>query len=378
VIFVIEFKVGERHIKTKDYNQVWDYALDLKNFHRASHLASIIPILVATETTAGCGALREPAPDGVYPPMTCNGVGLSSAIHEGLITVSNPPLDGMAWSQAAYQPTPTIIEAAQALYSNHSVEAIAASEAGENLTWRAYISPHLTDSEYDAEHALEHLGTRAQVVAEESLHLAVSMRSFRAEHVSRFIKAVLDLDEATAKTLLHQTLPRYPIALTRNLERAKEWIRSHARGSERYGLVASSGAQRLKPHAVDIRVNVDPVHWFLSERDDTRSSFYLEDAATEFQVQGLELDWACVLWDADFRFASDHWTGHEFRSSVWQNIRKEDRHAYLRNAYRVLLTRARQGMVICIPPGHSTDATRRPEYYDRTFEYLSGLGVPVI
>ena len=155
-------------------------------------------------------------------------------------------------------------------------------------------------------------------------------------------------------------------------------MRQKARGSERFGLVASSGAQRLKPHAVDIRVEVNPVHWFLNDRDDTRSSYYLEDAATEFQVQGLELDWACVTWDADLRSGASSWSHHSFRGSKWQSVSKEENQHYLRNAYRVLLTRARQGMAICVPPGHPTDHTRRPEFYDPTFNYLAGLGIPVI
>ena len=226
--------------------------------------------------------------------------------------------------------------------------------------WSAYISPSLTDSEYDAGHALQSLGTKATVVTDESLHLSVSMRSFRAEHVSRFVKAVLDRETSEARDLLTKISPRYPIALTRDMNRAKSWIRDRARGSERFGLVASSGAQRLKVHAVDVRVEVDPVHWFLNDRDDTRSSFYMEDAATEFQVQGLELDWVCVAWDADFRFATTDWTFHSFVSSRWNVMRKADRRSYLRNAYRVLLTRARQGMVIFVPPGNSADPTRAP------------------
>ncbi len=149
---------------------------------------------------------------------------------------------------------------------------------------------------------------------------------------------------------------------------------AHARGSERFGLVASSGAQRLKPHAVDVRVEVDPVHWFLNDRDDTRSSFYLEDAATEFQVQGLELDWVCVTWDADFRYAQTDWSYHSFVASRWHAMKKADRRNYLRNAYRVLLTRARQGMVIFVPHGNSEDATRVPQFYDATFEVLEGSG----
>ena len=168
---------------------------------------------------------------------------------------------------------------------------------------------------------------------------------------------------------------RYPIAVTRDLTRAKEWIRSRARGSERYGLVASSQAQRLKPHAIDIRVDIDPIHWFLSDRTDTRSSYYLEDAATEFQVQGLELDWMCVTWDADLRFQESSWRYHSFRGNAWTTIRDDQRKRYLLNAYRVLLTRARQGMVIFVPPGDSTDPTRLPIFYDETFAYLKVLGL---
>jgi hypothetical protein len=244
--------------------------------------------------------------------------------------------------------------------------------------WRAYISPNLTDSEYDAGHALQSLGTGAVVVTDDNLHLSVSMRSFRAEHVSRFVKAVLDREVADARDLLRKISSRYPIVVTRDLNRARAWIREHARGSERFGLVASSGAQRLKPHAIDVRLEVDPVHYFLNDRDDTRSSFYLEDAATEFQVQGLELDWVIVNWDADFRFAGTNWTCHSFVASQWQTMKKSERQSYLKNSYRVLLTRARQGMAIFVPPGDSADHTRPPAFYDGTFDYLRSVGIAVL
>ena len=503
-VFVIEFKVGERHVHPADFNQAWDYALDLKNFHLGSHTAPIFPILVPTECDDSEPKLPNPADDLVSPPMTCNALALGQALGLCLARVTGATLDPIAWAHAPYQPTPTIIEAAQALYAHHSVDSISRHDAGaRNLGitsnrveeiielarrngrkaivfvtgvpgagktlvglnvatkkrgdtpthavflsgndplvkvlrealardemarlrakndrtrkgvvqqkikafiqnvhyfrdaglnqegppsdrvvifdeaqrawnremtadfmrrkkgrpgftqsepefllsyldrhvdwaavvclvgggqeinrgeagisawldavstqftgWSAYISPNLTDNEYDAGHALESLGTKATVVLDESLHLSVSMRSFRAEHVSRFVKAVLDRDTSQARDLLTKITPRYPMALTRDINRAKSWIRTRARGTERFGLVASSGAQRLKVHALDVRVEVDPVHWFLNERDDTRSSFYMEDAATEFQVQGLELDWACVAWDADFRFAMTDW-----------------------------------------------------------------------
>ena len=171
---------------------------------------------------------------------------------------------------------------------------------------------------------------------------------------------------------------RYPIAVTRDLNLAKQWVRAHARGTERFGMVASSKAQRLKPHAIDIRVDIDPVHWFLNDKEDTRSSYYLEDAATEFQVQGLELDWTCVTWDGDFRFNDSGWSYHDFRGTKWQSIKNLDNQIYLRNAYRVLLTRARQGMVIFVPPGAPADPTRSSAYYDSTFNYLTDLGIPVL
>jgi hypothetical protein len=241
--------------------------------------------------------------------------------------------------------------------------------------WQVFVSPNLTDSEYAAQLALERLGSVVSVVWDERLHLATSLRSFRSEKVSAFVKAVLDGDTKSAQVLLGEIGSRYPIAVTRDLTRAKSWIRARARGSERYGLVASSQAQRLKPHAIDVRVNVDPVQWFLNDRHDTRSSYYLEDAATEFQVQGLELDWVCMTWDADLRRQGESWRFHSFRGDAWATMHKEDRKRYLLNAYRVLLTRARQGMVIFVPPGDESDPTRVPAFYDDTYEYLARLGV---
>ena len=576
VIFVIEFKVGETDYKRDHLNQVWDYALDLKNFHQASHNALIIPILVATNAKYSDTVLIAPYADGVYPPRKCNSGGLGELIYVGSQVIGGNPLNAPQWGSAPYQPTPTIIEAAQTLYAKHSVEAIARHDAGarnlqvtsqrieqlidnarelqrkiivfvtgvpgagktlvglnvatkkrdiseathavflsgngplvavltEALTrdelerlrgrgerirkgdvgqkvkafiqnvhhfrdaglrdvgppddhvvifdeaqrawdkamtasfmlrrkrragftqsepeflisyldrhldwaviiclvgggqeinrgeagisawldavstnftaWHVHVSPDLTDSEYAAGHVLDALRGRVNVSTDQSLHLAVSMRSFRAEHVAGFVKAVIDCDRAVAAETLQRISARYPIALTRDLRRAKRWIREHARGTERFGLVTSSGAQRLKPHAVDVRVEVNPIHYFLNDATDTRSSYYLEDAATEFQVQGLELDWVLVTWDADLRFNTTDWNYHEFRGSRWTNIHKLDRRQYLKNAYRVLLTRARQGMVIFVPNGDDADATRAATYYDPTFQYLVDIGLPVL
>ena len=575
-IVPIEFKVGEEEFKRDHVNQVWDYALDLKNFHRASHEAPIIPILVCTSAPESDTILTVPDPDGVFRPVRCNSEGLRPLILAALEGAKGEQLDAETWGNSPYEPTPTIIQAAQALYSQHSVEAITRREASasqlkrtserieelvqearckrrklilfvtgvpgagktlvglnaatkrrdqtklthavflsgngplvevlrealtrDDLTrlrkrndytrkgvvkqkvkafiqnvhhfrdaglrdsgappdhvvvfdeaqrawdrdmtasfmlrkkqrpgfkqsepeflisyldrhedwavvvclvgggqeintgeagisawldavrtafpsWQIHISPNLTDSEYDAGRALERLAGRPNVVADDSLHLAVSVRSFRAESVSAFVKALLDSERGKAREIFDKISRQYPIALTRNLAGAKEWIRDHARGSERFGLVASSAAHRLKPHAIDIRVEINPIHWFLNGPDDTRSSFYLEDAGTEFQIQGLELDWVCVTWDANLRFADRGWEYRSFRGSQWTSIHKADRRQYLLNAYRVLLTRARQGMVIFVPAGDSSDPTRTPAFYDPTFDYLAGTGIPVL
>jgi len=242
--------------------------------------------------------------------------------------------------------------------------------------WKMFISSRLHDSEYATGNTLELAQRTSQTHLDDSLHLAVSMRSFRAENVSAFVKALLDCEQEAARETFGKLSARFPIVLSRDLEKAKEWVRSKARGSERYGLLASSKAMRLKPHAVDIRVDVDPVHYFLNDCDDVRSSYYLEDAATELQVQGLELDWTCVTWDADFRFNGTGWNCHDFRGSSWNNINKSELQNYLRNAYRVLLTRARQGMVVFVPQGSASDPTRSPKFYDSTFNFLKALGIP--
>jgi hypothetical protein len=186
------------------------------------------------------------------------------------------------------------------------------------------------------------------------------------------------LDLAASKQLVQQLDGRYPIVLTRSLASAKKWIKDMARGSQRYGLMVSSQAQRLKPLAIDVRVSTDPVHYFLKENSDVRSSNFLEDAATEFDVQGLELDWSCVVWDGDFRFTPSGWVHSSFRGNRWEKISKPERQAYLKNAYRVLLTRARQGMVIVVPEGNPEDHTRPPAHYDGTFDYLKSLGFSVL
>lgn len=577
VIFVLEFKAGEKEFAAHAIDQVWDYALDLKNFHESSHEQYIAPVLIATEAEDdGSFVAMTPQDDKLLLPIKTNGQNLKAVIDSVLRFADGERIDPSQWEQGRYSPTPTIVEAAMALYNNHTVTNISRNDAGainlsktseavaeiirtsreeskksicfvtgvpgagktlvgldvatkhidkddnlysvflsgngplvailrEALTrdkvrrvkeqggkikkgaamsdvkmfiqnvhnfrddclrdekppiehvalfdeaqrawnlsktadfmkrrkgmpgfsqsepeflmscldrhpdwavvvclvgggqeintgeagisewiealnrsfpgWDVYISPHLTDSEYAAGDVLKILGAGRSVRHKEELHLSVSMRSFRAEHVSLLVKQLLDRHVKDARNTLDKVKAKYPIMLTRDLGKAKQWLREKARGSERYGIVVSSQAERLKPHAIDVKSPIDPIRWFLDGKDDVRSSYYLEDVATEFHVQGLELDWACITWDADFRHADKGWEHWQFRGKRWNKIRVPERQNYLKNAYRVLLTRARQGMVIVVPLGDSADHTRNPEYYDATYKYLSEIGFAVI
>jgi hypothetical protein len=241
--------------------------------------------------------------------------------------------------------------------------------------WKVYASDQLQDAEYGGDETVKKIASLGDAVFFPELHLKSSMRSFRSEKVSQFVKDVLDLDFMQARETLVEINEQYPIVLSRDLKTARKWLLQQARGSERYGIVVSSQAERLKPLGVHVKAPIDPVHWFLDGKDDVRSSYYLEDVATEFHVQGLELDWVCVIWDADFRFGSNAWKNWSFRGNKWQRIKKIERQIYQKNAYRVLLTRARQGMVIVVPEGDDEDITRPPKYYDGTFKYLNSLGL---
>lgn len=241
--------------------------------------------------------------------------------------------------------------------------------------WKVYLSDRITDSEYGAGKIIEQAKNNPMVKFIPDLHLQTSMRSFRSENVSLFVKQLLDLEIEEAKNNLKTIQQNYPIVITRDIDKAKNWVRSKARGSERYGMVVSSQAYRLKPYSIDVRVKTNPVHWFLNGKDDVRSSYYLEDVVTEFDVQGLELDWVCMAWDADFRYTDNKWENWSFRGKKWQRIKKSERQMYQKNAYRVLLTRARQGMVIFVPEGDEADLTRPKDYYDATYNYLRELGI---
>lgn len=578
VIFILEFKVGQVRFEANALDQVWDYALDLKNFHETSHDPAIAPILVATEASSEFILVTESNHnDKVLLPMRVAPEQLCKAIATTLQYYDGEPINPQVWGQGGYQPTPTIIEAAIALYSGHSVQDISRNDAGainlketsaviqeiiqkskaqnqksicfvtgvpgagktlvglniatqnidkdndlysvflsgngplvlilrealardkwraeqakgkklskgearrdvklfiqnvhnfrddclvdlakpplehvalfdeaqrawnlqqtvnfmrrkKNIAgfrqsepgfliscmdrhpdwavvvclvgsgqeintgeagiaewfralqsdfpdWHIYVSPQITTAEFGSGDLLGNLANRPNLHFQDDLHLAVSIRSFRSENVSLLVKQILDLDAPAARQTLLRIGDKYPIVLTRDVSKAKQWLQQQARGNERYGLLVSSQAIRLKPLAVDVRATIDPIHWFLDGKEDIRSSYYLEDVATEFQVQGLELDWAGIIWDGDFRRTKNGWMYKSFVGSKWNSIKKDERQVYLKNAYRVLLTRARQGMVIVVPDGDPADPTRKPEVYDPTYAYLKSLGLPEI
>lgn len=259
--------------------------------------------------------------------------------------------------------------------------------------WHVYISPKLTEAEYAEGRVNELLKVNPHVTYNEDLHLGVSLRSFRAEKLSAFVHSLLSFDK-DAPAIYAQIKDRYPIVLTRDMATARQWLHDKVRGTERTGILVTKEAARYKPLAVHILPSGDEnaVHWFLEDKTDTRSSNYLEDAATEIQVQGLELDYTCLLWDADMRYENGEWHYYRFNGQTkWVEIigtseNKEEQMKYMLNAYRVLLTRARMGMVICVPIGNShktstgfwEDSTRLPEYYDGTYRYLKSLGLEEI
>lgn len=259
--------------------------------------------------------------------------------------------------------------------------------------WKIYISDKLTEAEYAEGRVNELLAGNDKVTFSPELHLGVSLRSFRAENLSTFVHALLSFNPDAAA--LYDTIKEhYPIVLTRDMAKARAWLRKNTRGSQRSGVLVSKTAARFKPLAVDVLGQGDEnaVHWFLEDKTDIRSSNYLEDAATEIQVQGLELDYTCVLWDADLRCENRSWRYFNFngrtawREEAGQTESSLERRKYMLNAYRVLLTRARIGMVICVPEGNSNktvddfpeDATRLPEFYDGTYEYLKSIGLAEI
>ena len=622
IIFCLEFKVGEKNILESDVDQVLDYALDLKNFHKLSQDRIIAPILVATNYNSSSTVIQmSPYNGGIINPLVTGQKGLLDLIGKVVEKYPNESKIDPNWIISPYAPTPTIIEAAKALYENHSVADITRHEADDVTTdqtisyildvienskknyeksicfvtgvpgagktlvgldvaikqtyqgndkpvedegavylsgngplvavltealaqdnvkknpkkkitdsrrevsksiqmihryrdnmlckiknpvengileidpnkamenasagfgevehvaifdeaqrswthkrladylkrggtygnklkvpnfpmseasfliwsldqrkdwativclvgggqeintgeagisewihalnenfpkWKVYISPKLTEPEYAEGKVNELLKDNSNVTYSDKLHLGVSLRSFRAEKLSAFVHCLLSFDSEAGK-IYNEIKDKYPIFLTRDMTTAKKWLHARVAGSERTGVLVSKESARYKPLAIHILQSGDEnaVHWFLDDKTNVKSSNYLEDAATEIQVQGLELDYTCVLWDADMRCHNNKWEYYRFNGKdKWveqlpDTDNKKELQKYMLNAYRVLLTRARRGMIICVPKGNANktatgfyeDSTRLPEYYDETFNYLKSIGIEEI
>lgn len=255
--------------------------------------------------------------------------------------------------------------------------------------WRVYISDKLTEPEYAEGKVTELLKHNSKVEYSDRLHLGVSLRSFRAERLSAFVHSLLSFNPDAEELYKNVISHRYPIVLTRSMDKARSWLRQQARGTQQTGILISKVSARFKPLAVHVlpQSEDNAVHWFLEDKTDVRSSNYLEEAATEIQVQGLEVDYACILWDADMRYDDGKWSFWKFNGKTqWIPEKNIETQKYMLNAYRVLLTRARQGLVICVPEGNSNkthegfpeDSTRLPIYYNSTYEYFKRIGLTEI
>lgn len=251
----------------------------------------------------------------------------------------------------------------------------------ENFSdWNIYYSSKIVeDRNYIKDmFALSILQDR-KAVKKDELHLSVSLRSFRSAQLSNFIQEIINNDLEKAKFIYNEFIKKdYPIKITRDLDKARKWLNTKAKGSERTGIVASSGGIRLRPFGLNVKAKIDAPIWFLNDRNDIRSSYFLEEVATEFDIQGLELDWTCVAWDGDLYHHNNKWNFRKFKGTKWQNINSVEITSYLINSYRVLLTRARQGMIIYIPNGNDEDFTRPEFLYDGTFNFFKSIGIEEI
>ncbi len=242
--------------------------------------------------------------------------------------------------------------------------------------WDVVISPHVLTGNLggDSDPLFEVTPAGICISTDEALHLSVSLRAYKAEAVSEFVTHLLLRRTKEANSAL-ASCPDFPIVMTRRLDVAREWLKKRQRGSRRIGLVASSGGRRLRAYGLDVRTELDVENWFLNPSWDVRSSDYLETPATEFGIQGLELDWTGLCWDIDLVPDSGDWRISAFKGTRWQAVHDETRRRYVLNKYRVLLTRAREGMIIWVPRGDPADWTRPQSDYDAIATYLGLCGI---
>jgi DUF2075 family protein len=246
--------------------------------------------------------------------------------------------------------------------------------------WEIYISDQLLSGDAStANQALfDCIPDNVIIHKNSSLHLGVSQRSFKANNLNEWVNALINNKPALALELSISISKNYPLKITRNLDTAREWLRQKKSGNKRIGLVASSGGLRLKPYGIQVRELIDEAIWFLNDEKDVRSSYYLELVATEYKVQGLELDWVGICWDADLRRSDSQWDFKNFSGTRWNQTKTESEQQFLLNTYRVLLTRAREGLIVFLPEGDERDETANPEFYNAIFEYLVSCGLQII
>lgn len=242
-----------------------------------------------------------------------------------------------------------------------------------------FISPNLSRAGLaaDVDPLFDTVPANIRLEEDAALHLDVALRSYKAEALSEFVRHVLLMNIEGARTAF-ATCGEFPLVLTRDLRIARDWLRRRQRGSRRIGLIASSGGRRLRAHGLDVRTELDVENWFLNPKHDVRSSYYLETPATEFGIQGLELDWTGLCWDLDLVPSTGNWRTQAFKGTHWQKVQDVTRRRYILNKYRVLLTRAREGVIIWVPRGSSSDSTRPMTEYDAIADYLRACGLPEI
>jgi len=258
------------------------------------------------------------------------------------------------------------------------IEAWVNSFKFEYKDWNIYYSNTICENNNYLKSIDDIVWLKMNGFSKKALHLEVSLRSFRSEKLSSFVHNMLEIELETSADVFKEIENNFPFYITRDIDKAKQWLRKKARGTERTGIIASSGARRLRIFGVDVKNEISAPNWFLNDKNDVRSSYFLEEVATEFDIQGLEIDWACVAWGANFYMKDGAWKFQNFKGTKWMNIKQDVAKEYLKNTYRVLLTRARQGVVIFVPKGSDIDYTRPHSYYDETWDYLVRIGLKEI